>query len=554
MKKDLQFIDQDQWKEGESIPLPHHIELAIKCADMSQVDIRNWRPLETSELTKAEKAMRWLEMFCIIPAGNMTGEPLRLMLFQEVLFYLMFDISGVNTIIVSMARRCGKSFIQASVALLQMVSMFARQNDSIGCFAMSREQASIIFKYMTDMVNISPSLVGRIRATPSTKKAVSISKNVEFKSNSADAKSGLGHSYRLAILDEAGQVKLPTSDYVDMIRSSQGSYDDARFISISTQAPSDTSYLSTIIDSSIKDQPNNVVCVVFETPEQYAFDDPDGWIYSNPSIGVFRSYEDVRLQADAAKRIPANEPGFCNLILNRRTASESLFLSATVWKSCGEDVDMEVFKDNRVIMGLDLSARADLTAAVIAAKDNYGRVHVFPFVFCPTSGIEARQRRDKAPYKTWVDRGFMIPIGGKTMDYDQISEYLRDELERLGILVDEVAFDRWKMLDFKAACDRNSAFQESEFVEVGQGFKDMGVRCDSLLNSMLEEKIVHGNHPLLTMAASNAIAVRDPTNSVKLDKSKSTARIDPLVAMLMACYPLLDGDQNQDSDVSHWIM
>ena len=61
---------------------------------------------------------------------------------------------------------------------------------------------------------------------------------------------------------------------------------------------------------------------------------------------------------------------------------------------------------------------------------------------------------------------------------------------------------------------------------------------------MLEGKIRHGGHSLLTMAASNAIAVSDPAGSVKLDKSKSTLRIDPLIAMLQAVYPLLDGDGN----------
>jgi len=38
------------------------------------------------------------------------------------------------------------------------------------------------------------------------------------------------------------------------------------------------------------------------------------------------------------------------------------------------------------------------------------------------------------------------------------------------------------------------------------------------------------------MAAANAIAVRDPSGNRKLDKSKSTLRIDPIVASVMAAY------------------
>jgi len=41
------------------------------------------------------------------------------------------------------------------------------------------------------------------------------------------------------------------------------------------------------------------------------------------------------------------------------------------------------------------------------------------------------------------------------------------------------------------------------------------------------------------MGAANAIAVHDPAGARKLDKSKSTQRIDPLVAAVMAAFPAL---------------
>jgi phage terminase large subunit-like protein len=43
------------------------------------------------------------------------------------------------------------------------------------------------------------------------------------------------------------------------------------------------------------------------------------------------------------------------------------------------------------------------------------------------------------------------------------------------------------------------------------------------------------------MAAVNAISVSDPAGNRKLDKSRTSARIDPLVAAVMAAFPLLDG-------------
>ena len=37
------------------------------------------------------------------------------------------------------------------------------------------------------------------------------------------------------------------------------------------------------------------------------------------------------------------------------------------------------------------------------------------------------------------------------------------------------------------------------------------------------------------MAAANAVVTKDPAGGRKLDKSKATNRIDPMVALTMAC-------------------
>ena len=52
------------------------------------------------------------------------------------------------------------------------------------------------------------------------------------------------------------------------------------------------------------------------------------------------------------------------------------------------------------------------------------------------------------------------------------------------------------------------------------------------------------------MGAANAIAVTDPAGGRKLDKSKSTQRIDPLVAGIMTAFPALpEGSLQQEVDV-----
>ena len=68
----------------------------------------------------------------------------------------------------------------------------------------------------------------------------------------------------------------------------------------------------------------------------------------------------------------------------------------------------------------------------------------------------------------------------------------------------------------------------------GQGFKDMSPSIDALERVIFEAKVRHGGHPVLTWCASNAKTQADAAGNRKLDKQKSTGRIDGLVAMAMA--------------------
>lgn len=552
MAKNLQFIDQTEWKPGQEIPIPEHVKKAIRCADLTKVKFRNWRPLDNDKLTDAEKGMRLLENKCFIPGGNMVGKPVLFMWWQEVIMYLVLDIKP-KYIYISLARRNGKTFLQACLILLYLVSFLSEQNMSLGSFALAREQAAILHKQLSDMIMLSPDIAPLVRVIPSSKRAIGLRTGADYVAGSAEAKSNLGRSIKYLVLDEAGSLQGQNSEYLDMLRSSQGSYDDATFAAISTQSASDADFFSIALDSAAADQPKDTVAVLFETPKEFEIDDPEGWIYSNPGIGVFRSYEDMRAQAESAKRIPAQASGFENLCLNRRTAMVGRWLAPDPYKACSGEPDFDVFRNNTTAIALDLSSRNDLTAAVIAAKDDSGIVHVYPFVFCPTIGVEDRQARDKAPYVQWIKDGYLIPIGGKTMDYEQISTYLRDKLYDLNIHPSYVVFDRWGITHFKKAAQDVGFLQEAIWQECGQGYRDMSPRCKGFETLILQERVRHGAHPLFNMSFSNAISIMDPTGAIKLDKSKSTQRIDPAIACVMAAFQVSDGAVDDVIDIDAMI-
>jgi phage terminase large subunit-like protein len=101
-----------------------------------------------------------------------------------------------------------------------------------------------------------------------------------------------------------------------------------------------------------------------------------------------------------------------------------------------------------------------------------------------------------------------------------------------GMNIESIAFDRWKIAEFQR--EMNRAELELPMRPCGQGYRDMSPCIEAATELMLNEKVRHGGHPVLTYAATSAVVVRDPAGNVKLDKSRVNCRIDPLVAFVMS--------------------
>lgn len=519
-----------------------HIINAIKSGPVPKV--RNWRRIKIENLTRAERNMAFAERFLKVPEGEFVGQPIKLMLWQEVFFYSVFDNpAGTKLAILSCGRKNSKTVTSAMILLSYICGPEAIENSMIASGALSREQAGLVFQHMSKFIAQSEALQKATRVITSGKKIIGLSKNVTFTSIAKDGGRTMGRSDIVVLGDEWGQIRGPTDDFIDALFSGQGAYGDkALKVVISTQAASDADWLSQTIDDAQRSNDPRIVCHLYTADEDCELLDREQWLKANPALGVFRSEDDLREQLEMAERLPSKQASALNLLLNRRIALEQNWLAPGPWKDCSGDPDWSVFRENGVTIGLDLSSRTDLTAAVIAACDDDGVVHVYPYVFTPMNGLEDRAQRDRAPYGQWVKDGFMVAVPGATVDYDFVAQYLRDELDDKGIEVLKIAFDRWRISIWQKACEDCGAFPYAEWQEVGQGYRDFSPRLESTEALMLGKRLRHGGHPLLNMAAANAIAVSDPAGSKKLDKSRSTLRIDPLVAMVMAAHEVSESE------------
>lgn len=478
-------------------------------------------------MSRASDIIEFIETLCLVPDGAGVGQPMVLAEFQKTFITAVYNNpAGTRRAFLSIARKNGKSGLIAALLLAHLVGPEAKRNAQLVSGAMSREQAALVFNLASKMVQLSPELSSVVRIVPSGKRLIGLPLNTEFRALAAEGKTAHGLSPVLAILDEVGQVRGPQSDFIDAITTSQGAHEAPLLIAISTQAANDADLFSVWLDDAEQSKDPRIVCHLYAAPEGCDLLDETAWKAANPALGLFRSLDDLREQMAQAQRMPSMENACRNLLLNQRVSTESPFVSPDVWNRCA--TVPQPF-EGPVFAGLDLSARNDLTALVLVGKVA-GVWQVFPHFWTPEKGLEDRARRDRAPYDVWVRQGFLRATPGASVDYGTVAV---DMAEIIGDLdVQAIAFDRWRMDVMQKELDRLGL--SLPMVPFGQGFRDMSPALDTLEAELLNDRIAHGMHPVLTMCAANATTTRDPAGNRKLDKSRTTGRIDGMQALAMA--------------------
>jgi len=506
-------------------------------------------------MTRGERVCEFITRHCKVPEGELVGQPVELAPFQRQFILEVYDNpAGTRRGYLSMARKNAKTTLIAFLVLAHLIGPEAKQNAQIVSGGLTRSQAALVFDLAVKVCRLNPKLARLVHVVDSLKRMKGLALNTEYRALSAQAGAAHGLSPLVAILDEVGQIDAESSPFVEAITTAQGAYAAPLLFAISTSARSDQSMFSIWLDDAKRTGDPSIVVHEYRAPDGCEVDDPKAWAAANPALGIFRSEGDLAKAAERAKRLPSEEAAFRNLYLNQRIALESLFIAPTLWRDNGDAPNLEVMKANTLAIGLDLSARGDLTAAVLAARDEdgTGHVHLLPFVFTPAGTIGERSRRDRAPYEQWAKDGYLVAVPGDVIEYDYVSGYLARELETLGLDPAVVAFDRWRIKEFQRSAMDTGFGGAADWQAIPQTYSGMSPRLEAFESLLLQRRIRHGCHPLLTMAAANAVTKLDPAGNRILNKERGRRRIDPLVAAVMAAFAVYDGAA-ADFDAKAWI-
>ena len=434
----------------------------------------------------------------------------------------------VRQMLLMLPRKNGKTELAAALCLY-----FLLGDGEIGAeiysAASDKDQAALTFNVAAQMVRNDPHLDSVCDIIDSQKRIVYRKTNSFYRAISAEAYSKHGFNASVVIYDELHAA--PNRELWDVLSTSQGARSQPMMIAISTAGYDRHSILWELYAHAIKVRENPAIDpsflpVIFEAAIGADWTDEKVWRRANPALGDFRSLEEMRIACRRAQEIPAQENTFRRLYLNQWTEQAAKWISLASWDACV--APPRALAGRRCFVGMDLSSTKDLTALVAVFPDVDG-FDVLTRCFIPAESIRDRVARDRVPYDQWAKDGIITATPGNVVDYEAVRLCLQEWDRQFDVR--EIAFDPWNATDLVTRLQDRDGFT---CVPMRQGFVTLSAPTKSLEKSILSRTLRHTGDPVLRWNVSNVSVDTDPAGNLKPSKTKSTDRIDAVVALIMA--------------------
>lgn len=498
-------------------------------------DIKNSKRKAFEFFFDVEAAERAIDFFQFLKhsKGEWAGQTIELELWQCFIVGSIFGwkhkkskLRRFRTAYISVARKNGKSTMMAGIGLYGLLAD-NEPGAEVYSAATKKDQARIIFDEAKRMVGASPSIKQYVE---NLKNNLSIAEtNSKFEPLSSDVDSLDGLNISMGLIDELHAHK--TREMWDVLETATGSRQQPLLIAITTAGfnrfgicHEQYDYCINILKNVIQDETYFAYIAQIDPEDDWR--NEECWIKANPNLGVSVKIDDLRRKCEKAKEIPAAQNNFLCKHLNVWVNQTERWMDMEKWNACKrEEIDLT---GRECYVGLDLSATTDLTSICLEFPLENGRYAVLSHSFIPEDAVIEKEKRDKVPYSAWERQGYLTFTPGAVVDYEWIKSYIFEKAKLYKIK--EICFDPWNATQTANDLDSEGFIT----VEIRQGFGTLSEPTKSIMSLVLQKKMIHFNNPVLTWAMNNAVVTSDPAGNIKLDKSKTTFRIDPVAALVNA--------------------
>lgn len=256
------------------------------------------------------------------------------------------------------------------------------------------------------------------------------------------------------------------------------------------------------------------------------------WIKANPGLGRSKTLEYMRGVARKAAALPGAKVNFLTKDLNVWCNTASGWFDLQVWDRGARRFDPASLRGRRCFGGLDLASTRDLTAfsLVFPPDQGGGAWHVLVWFWCPQAKVDTQEHDDVAPYKRWVQEGWLVATPGDVTDYVPVRRQVMQAMQDFDVA--DIGFDRWNA---QQLC--NEMLEDGvPLVEVPQNTGGMYPGSKLLEELVYGNCFAHGGNPVLRYCAMNVTLLFDTNGNYRPDKKKSqlTGRIDGVVSTVIA--------------------
>jgi phage terminase large subunit-like protein len=472
-----------------------------------------------------------------------------------------------RTAYIEAGKGSGKSPLAAGIGLLGLI-FDGEPSAEVYSAAVTREQASIVFRDAKRMAEASPTLAKRLDI--GLYNIAHTQSGSFFRPVSSEHRGLDGKRVHIGLIDELHEH--PNSLVVDKIRAGTKGRKQALIFKITNSGHDrttvcwrDREYSEKVLQGILEDDSLfSYVCALDPCeacraegktmptdtcPNCDHWTDEAVWLKVCPNLGVSVTEKYLREQVREAQGMPAKENIVkrLNFCIWTETADHCIPMDA--WDACAKPIDLKALEGRSCYGGLDIGATSDFTAFVLmfphddaepveqkkdmAPDAEIENVMRRSFTMLAWFWLPARSRKRDASIQQiielWKKQGFIKVTDGEVVDYDQV---VRDivELSRRFTL-QGLAFDR----GFQGT--HTGTMLQSEFgtcVEaMPAGILSMSPPFREFQELLKTRRLHHDGNPVLRWMASN-VAADERQGLVMPSKDKSTEKIDGITAGVLA--------------------
>tara|TARA_R110002153_G_scaffold15270_1_gene54705 strand:+ start:396 stop:2066 length:1671 start_codon:yes stop_codon:yes gene_type:complete len=467
--------------------------------------------------------------------GPKAKEVLELEPFQQFRLWCLFGwkkengIRRFNYAYNSIGRKNGKTTEAAGIALYLLIADGEKGAEIYTC-ATKKEQAKVAFDIASAQVQKNKHLQRHIGIHKNNLHVLSTHSKMTALSSDSSTLDGLNPSG--VILDEFHAAK-DQGKLFNVLKSGMGSRDNPMMYIITTAGFNKESACFKLRKTCIdilegRKVDDTTFVLIFTLDDDDDWTDKKNWVKANPNNGKAIKLNYLTDEFNQAINTPSQQVNFKTKNLNIWTDSSINWIPDEAWKKCNKGGEIETLKKRACYGGLDLASTSDFNAFVLLFPDvDNESFDVVCHFWAPKE--KANSKKDQIDYLQWEKQNYIKLTEGNVVDHRIIQADILNICTQYN--VKSIAFDRFLAYTGLVQELTEEGLPMQEF---GQGFLSMSEPTKQLERLIHTKRINHFGNPILRWMASNVELKIDPAFNIKIDKAKSSEKVDGMVALVMA--------------------